>query len=273
MDSLDAGTIAVLIGSLAVAGFATGILSGLFGVGGGGILVPVLFELFSVFGVPLDHRMHLAVGTSLAIIIPTSIQAFRNQHAKGAVDIGVLAAMGPAVVVGVLAGIYVAAVSPSFVLTLVFIVSAVVMSFRLVLGADRLKLGDELPSLPVQRALGVVVGIISTLIGIGGGIYISSFMMLYGRPIHQALATASGFGPLIAIPAAIGYAWAGYGAPGLPFGSLGHVNIPAALLIVPASVYAAPIGVRIAHGLSRRTLELAFAAFLITMAMRFLFTL
>lgn len=273
MDQVTVGGLAILVLALTAAGFLTGILSGLLGIGGGAILVPVLYEAFALLGVSQAYRMHTAVGTSLAIIIPTSLRAFHDQRAKGAVDMNVLRAMGPAVVVGVVAGIFIAANATATVLKTVFIVSAVVMSIRLMIGADRMRFGDELPGLAWQRAWGLVVGLVSTLIGVGGGVYVSGFMALYGRPIHQALATASGFGPLIALPGAIGYAWAGLALSDMPFGSIGYVNLLAALLITPMSVLAAPIGVRIAHGLSKRALELAFAAFLITMAIRFLLTL
>lgn len=273
MDQVTVGGLLMLVLALTAAGFVTGILSGLLGIGGGGILVPVLYEAFAPLGVPLEHRMHLAVGTSLAIIIPTSFRAFSDQRAKGAVDMDVVWAMGPAVVVGVVAGIFIAANSTASVLKVVFIVSAVVMSIRLVIGAERMRFGSALPGVMWQRAWGIVVGLVSTLIGIGGGVYVSGFMALYGRPIHQALATASGFGPIIALPGAFGYAWAGLAHSNLPFGSIGYVNLLAALLIIPTSVYAAPIGVRLAHRLSKRALELAFAAFLTSMAARFLFTL
>lgn len=273
MDDVSVGAIATLIVALAAAGLVTGLLSGLLGIGGGGILVPVLYEVFTVLAIAPEHRMHLAVGTSLAVIVPTSIRAFADQHAKGAVDIGVLKLMGPAVVAGVLAGIFVAAFSSAQLLKMVFIGSAVVMATRLVIGTERLRLGDALPGPLVLRAVGLAVGLVSTLIGIGGGVYISGFLGFYGRPIHQALATASGFGPLIALPGVIGYVWAGLPQLDLPFGSLGYVNLLAAALIVPTSVFAAPIGVRIAHGLSKRALELAFATFLSAMALRFLVTL
>lgn len=269
---IAAGGIAIMVLGLAAAGFVTGLLSGLLGIGGGGILVPVLYEAFTVLGVAPEHRMHLSVATSLAVIIPTSIRAFRDQRAKGAVDMDVVAAMGPAVVVGVIVGIFVAANSSSTVLKLVFIASAIVMGTRLVIGAERMRFGASLPARPYQQAWGLIVGFVSTLIGIGGGVYVSGFMAVYGRPIHQALATASGFGPLIAVPAVIGYVWAGLGQSNLPYGSLGFVNVLAALLIIPTSVTAASLGVRLAHGLSKRALELAFAAFLAAVAIRFLFT-
>lgn len=273
MELVAVGGLAMLVLALTTAGFVTGILSGLLGIGGGGILVPVLYEAFAMLGVPLEHRMHLAVGTSLAIIIPTSLRAFSDQRANGAVDMDIVRTMGPAVVIGVMAGIFIAANATASVLKIVFIVSAVVMSIRLVIGAERMRFGSAMPGVMWQRAWGIVVGLVSTLIGIGGGVYVSGFMALYGRPIHQALATASGFGPMIALPGAIGYVWAGSAHQDLPFGSIGYVNLLAALLIIPTSVYAAPIGVRMAHRLSKRALELAFAAFLTSMAARFLVTL
>ncbi len=258
-----------LVAALLAGGFITGILAGLFGVGGGGILVPILYELFGFLGVPTEHRMHLSVGTSLAIIIPTSLRSFRSHYTRGAVDMQVLKDLGPAVAAGVIAGIVIAAVSSGEVLKIVFIASSLFMAAKLFVGGDRWNLGQSLPGNPLNVLVGFGTGIISTLIGIGGGVYISSYMTLFGRAIHQAVATSAGFGPIIALPAAVGYMWAGWGAVGLPPGSLGYVSLLGLAIVAPASVLAAPIGVRIAHGISKRKLEIAFGIFMLLIAVRF----
>jgi len=265
--------LAWLVFALLTGGIVAGLLAGLFGIGGGAVLVPILFELFTLLGVPDEIRMHLAVGTSLAVIAPTSIRSFAEHRRQGAVDMAVLRHMGPAVGIGVLAGIVIASVVDGSVLKSVYVVSCLLMAVKLLAGSERGLLGRDLPALIWQRLYGFVTGVASTLIGIGGGIYISAFMTFYGRTIHQAVATASGFGPIIAIPATIGFMWAGWDAAGLPPGSIGYVSVLGAALIIPASVLAAPFGVRLAHHLSRRKLELAFAAFLILVAVRLLVSL
>ena len=265
--------IAWLALALLAGGMVAGLLAGLFGIGGGAVLVPILFELFRLLGVPDDIRMHLSVGTSLAVIAPTAIRSFVEHRRRGAVDMAVLRHMGPAVGIGVIAGVVIASIVDGSVLKFVYVLSALLIAAKLLAGSERGLLGTDLPALIWQRLYGFVTGLGSTLIGIGGGIYISAFMTFFGRPIHQAVATASGFGPIIAIPATIGFMWAGWGAAGLPPGSVGYVSLLAAALIIPASVLAAPFGVRLAHRLSHRKLELAFAAFLILVAVRFLVNL
>jgi uncharacterized membrane protein YfcA len=155
----------------------------------------------------------------------------------------------------------------------VFVVSTVIVAAKFFFGRSDWQLGKSLPKQPVPALMGLFTGLLSTLIGIGGGVYISSFMTLYGASIHQAVGTATGFGPIIAIPGAIGYMVAGWGEPGLPPLSLGYVSLLGVAVVAPASVLAAPVGVRIAHKFSRRTLELAFAVFLTLVAIRFTFSI
>lgn len=273
MAGISWGEIAFLAVVLAGGGLATGLLAGLLGIGGGGILVPILYELFSVLDVPHAIRMHMAVGTSLAVIIPTSIRSYLSHKAKGAVDDGVIRLMMPAVLAGVLAGILIAGVAGGWALKLAFAAVSLLMAAKIFLGGERWKLGEQLPSRWVSSLVAWVIGLDSTLMGIGGGAQITAFLTLYGRPIHQAVGTASGFGPVIAIPAMLGYVWAGWGAEGLPQGSLGYVSLIGAALIIPTSVYAAPFGARLAHGVSRRTLEVIFAWFLVFLAVRFTWSL
>ncbi len=270
---LPDGELLWLAAMLLAGGFTTGILAGMFGVGGGGILVPVLYELFRIIGVDESLRMHLAVGTSLAIIIPTSLRSFHSHYQRGAVDMDVMRLLGPWVAAGVVAGALIAGNSSGAVLKIVYVVFTAIMATRLYLGGDRWVIGTKLPGMFVNALVGVVTGIVSTLMGIGGGAYVTAYMTLYGRSIHRAVATSAGFGPIIAIPGAIGYMIAGWGEAGLPPGSLGFVSLLGMIIVVPASVLAAPLGVRIAHGISRRKLEIAFATFLLSVGIRFVVSL
>ena len=270
---IPAGELALLLGALLVAGFATGLLAGMLGIGGGGILVPVLYELFGPLGADDAIRMHLAVGTSLAVIIPTSLRSFAAHRARGAVDMDLLKSMALPVIAGVCLGAALARYSNDAVLKAIWVVAATLMCARLYLGRRGWQLGDEIPGNPFRALYGGFVGLVSVLMSIGGGVFVTTMMALYGRPMQNAVATSSGFGPLIAIPGALGFVWAGWRVAGLPPGSLGYVSLLGAILIIPTSVLAAPIGVRIAHGISRRQLELAFATFLLLVSVRFLLSL
>lgn len=259
--------------ALLAGGVITGLLAGMLGIGGGGILVPILYELFTVVNVDPEVRTHLAVGTSLAVIIPTSIRSFMAHHRRGAVDQEVLRKWGVPVFFGVLIGIALATIADGAMLRLVYALTAMVIALKLFFIADSWTLGTKVPGPPVSIVTGGVFGTVSTLMGIGGGVLISAMMTLYGRGIHQAVATASGFGPIIAVPAVLGYIWAGWGIESLPFGSLGYVSLIGCLLVAPVSVLLAPVGVRISHGLSKRKLEIAFGIFLTVMSARFLWSL
>jgi uncharacterized protein len=260
-------------GALLAAGVVTGLLAGLLGIGGGGILVPVLYEVFGALGVDDGIRMHLAVGTSLAVIVPTSLRSFTAHHARGAVDLDLVRSMALWVVVGVGLGAVLARYSNEAVLKGIWVVAASIMSLKLFLGRQDWQLGDVVPGQPFRALYGGFVGLVSTLMSIGGGIFITALMTIYGQPMQRAVATSSAFGPIIAIPGALGFVWAGWHAAGRPPGSLGYVSVLGALLIIPTSVLAAPLGVRIAHGIARRKLELAFATFLVVVGLRFLFGL
>lgn len=266
---ISAGEVAFLAAGLIAGGLLMGFLAGLFGIGGGGVIVPVLYELFRILAVPEDIRMQLAIGTSLAVIIPTSFRSLAAHRAKGGVEAAVVRRLGPWVVFGVLLGVALARSAPGAFFKWVWVVFSVIMVSKLVFGKEHWRLGTEMPRNPLIEAYGVLVGFLSTLLSIGGGAFISTLMMLYNRPIVRAVGTSSAFGPLIAIPGAIGFIWAGWGKVGLPPLSVGYVNLLGFALLVPASVFAAPFGVRAAHGVSRRTLELAFAAFLGLIGARF----
>jgi uncharacterized protein len=273
MTNVSAAELALLVAALAAAGVATGFLAGLLGIGGGAILVPVLYEVLGAAGVDPAIRMHVSIGTSLAVILPTSLRSFLLHKAKGAVDMSVVTSMAPGIVLGVIGGAMIAKFASRSGLQWVWVVSATLMSLRLFLARDDWRLGNTLPGLAVRTVYGAVVGVLSALMSVGGAVYIVMFMTLYGRSMHQAVATSSGFGMLIALPGVLGMAWAGWGVPTLPPLSIGYVSLLGAALIIPTSLLAAPFGVRLAHGISRRALELAFAMLLLAVAIRFLYGL
>jgi uncharacterized membrane protein YfcA len=265
--------IAAVVVALIAGGLVAGFLAGLLGIGGGGVLVPVLYEVFGIVGVDPSIRMHLTLGTSLAIIAPTALKSFAGHRAKGSVDMQVLWRMGPGIVAGVVAGILIAKISSGTSLKWVWAIAASVFALKMALGREDWRLGDQLPGRPWLEAVSSAIGCLSTLMSIGGATFVVPFLTLYGRPILQAVATASGIGPMIALPGAVGYMWAGWGAENLPPFSLGYVSLLGVLVIAPISVFAAPFGVRVAHNIPRRRLELAFAAFLACVAVRFFYDL
>lgn len=273
LNGLDTSTLLAIAAMLAVAGAVTGVLAGVFGVGGGAISVPILFFAFGLIGVAEAVAMPLAVGTSLAIIIPTSIRSARGHYARGAVDMAIVRAWAAPVLIGVSAGAGLARFAEPWVFQLVFVIVALTNAVKLLFGKASWRLADDLPQGWGLRAYGGLVGLASALMGIGGGAISNLILTLHGRPIHQAVATSAAVGVLISVPGAIGYVLAGWGKAGLPVGSLGFVSGLAFLLIVPTTLLTTGIGVRLAHSLSRRHLELAFGLFLLAVSIRFMFLL
>lgn len=274
LAAIPIGDLAFLAVSLVLAGAVTGLLAGVFGVGGGAVIVPVLYEVFRVIGVPEEVRMPLSVGTSLAVIIPTSIRSFNAHRAKGLVDLSILKVWAVPVVLGVMVGSYIARYAPADLFKIVFVVVATISAIRLLFAADRWKFGEDMPGKPLMVAYGGVIGVLSALMGIGGGQLSSLFMTFYGRPIHQAVATSSGLGVLISIPGALGFIYAGWPKMDiLPPLSLGYVSLIGMILFIPTSIWTAPIGASLAHKLSKRRLEVAFGLFLLFVAARFVWSL
>ena len=271
--SLDAGGIALLGLVLALAGGATGFLAGLLGVGGGAFLVPVLYELFSYFGVDEAVRMHMVLGTSLAVIVPTALRSFSGHYAKGAVDMVAWRRLAPWVAFGVVLGVLTAKFSSTAGLKWIWMAAGTTIALKFALGRDDWRLGNALPASKGLEASAVLIGIVSALMSIGGGMFIVSLLTLYAFPIHAAVATSAGFGPVISIPGTLGFIWAGWDVPLRPPYSLGFINVPTALLIMPTSMLAVPFGVRAAHALPKRKLEIAFAVFLTCVVARFLWSL
>jgi len=274
LAGIPLGDLVFLAVSLVLAGAVTGLLAGVFGVGGGAVIVPVLYEVFRVIGVPEEVRMPLCVGTSLAVIIPTSIRSFNAHRAKGLVDLSILKVWAVPVVLGVIVGSYIARFAPADLFKIIFVIVATISAIRLLFAADRWKFGEDMPGKPLMVAYGGVIGVLSALMGIGGGQLSSLFMTFYGRPIHQAVATSSGLGVLISIPGALGFIYAGWPKMDLlPPLSLGYVSLLGMILFIPTSIWTAPIGAGLAHRLSKRRLEVAFGIFLLFVAARFIWSL
>lgn len=258
---------------LVVAGAIAGFLAGVFGIGGGAIIVPVLYQIFGLLHVDEAVRMHLAVGSSLAIIVPTSLRSLLSHYRRGAVDIDLLKSFLVPVPLGSVAASLVAAGISSAGLRAIFAGLTAIFGLKLILGLRRLRLGQEVPGSPVRFFIAALIGFLSTLIGIGGGVFNNTFMTLYGRPMRQAVATSAGVGVLISIPGLAGYVAAGWGDPLLPAFSTGFINWIAVLVVIPMTLIAAPLGVRAAHALDQRQLEMGFGCFMLLVAARFAWSL
>ncbi len=270
---MTAAEIAGFAAAAAASGVVSGVLAGVFGIGGGAVLVPVFYQFLTMLEVPEAVRMHVAVGTSLAIIVPTSIRSFTAHKARGAVDMDLIRSFYVPVPIGVVLAAFVAASVGDGQLRAIFAVIALAVGLRLLFNRDSWRLGTEIPGAPWRPVVGAMIGFFSTLMGVGGGVMNNTFMTLYGRPIHQAVATSSGVGVLIAIPGTVGYIWAGWGNPDLPVFSTGYVNWIAVALILPIAILVTPYGVRLAHRLQRRHLEIGFGLFCLTVSARFLYSL
>jgi uncharacterized protein len=273
MGALALSQTAWLAAALAAAGACTGMLAGLFGVGGGTVVVPVLYEVFELYGVPDEIRMPLCVGTSLAVIVPTSISSFIGHCKKGAVDLGVLRVWMLPIMVGVGAGVFAASFAKPVLFKIVFIIVCLFLAVRLLAGKDKWRLGETLPGSVAMTGYGLVIGSSASLMGKGGGLLANVVLSLYRFPIHRAVATASGVGLIVSIPGAIGYAVAGWGHSGLPPLSFGYVSLIGFALLTPLSLLTVRYGVSLAHQLNKREMEAALSAYLIFVSLRFIASL
>ena len=257
--------------AIVIGGVITGLLAGLFGIGGGAVIVPVLYEVFRILDVPDAVRMQLCVGTSLAIIVPTTIQSYLTHRAKGLVVPGVLRLWALPAVLGVVCGAGIAYFAPAAVFKIAFVVIATFIATKFLFAGDRWNLGTELPGPVPMRLYGFIIGLTSSLMGVSGGSLSNIGLTLYGKSIHQAVATSAGLGVPITIVGTLGYILAGlHDRALLPPFSLGFVSLIGVVIMAPVSSFAAPYGARLAHRLSRRTLEVAFSIFLLLISARFL---
>jgi len=274
MFGIPLGELALLAVAVVVAGVATGLLAGLFGIGGGAVIVPVLYEIFRILGVPEEVRMQLCVGTSMAIIIPTTIRSYRTHRAKGAVLMEVVRRWAIPAVLGVAVGSAIAYFAPSVVFKLVFMIMVTLIGLKLLFGRDDWRLADDFPGPALMSSYGFLIGLISSFMGVSGGSVSNVIQMLYGKPLHNAVATSSGLGVPITIAGAIGFMVAGWPKMALlPPLSIGYVSLIGLVIMAPVSSYTAAYGARLAHRLSKRQLEIGFGIFLLLVALRFALSL
>jgi len=259
---------------IAGAGILVGILAGLFGIGGGAIIVPVLYEVFRVLGVPEDIRMQLCIGTSLAIIVPTTVRSYLEHKKKGAVIPQVVRLWALPAIVGVAIGSTTASFAPAAVFKIAFVIFAAFISTKMIFGGERWNLGKELPGRMVLTLFGFITGLFSSLVGVSGGAVSNAVLTLYGQPMQRAVATSAGVGVPITIAGTFGYMVAGWPhVAQLPPLSIGFVSLVGFVLMAPVSSFTAQYGVRLAHWLRRRNLEIAFGIFVMLAGLRFLATL
>lgn len=263
---IAAGTAVALLAAMVAAGALAGLVAGLFGVGGGTVIVPVLFWAFEVLGIGGEANLHTAVGSSLLTIVATSWRSLEAHRSHGAVDERVLRGWTPWVGVGALVGAGIAGLVSVEGLAIVYGACLALIAAQLGLLPEGATLRRDLPGGWGRRGAGTMIGTLSAMMGIGGGSFGGMLMTLCGRPIHQAVATASGFGVAIGATATLGFIVFGWGADGRPPLSLGYVNVPAALVMGALSTVTAPLGARLAHRLDRRVLRKAFALYLLTTA-------
>ena len=264
------GELALLALAVVVGGVATGILAGLFGIGGGAIIVPVLYEVFRILGVPEEVRMQLCVGTSMAIILPTTIRSYLTHRARGAVLRDVTRQWALPAVLGVAAGSVIAFFAPAAVFKIVFLVVVTIIAFKLLFGRDSWRIADDFPGRVPMTGYGFLIGVTSSLMGVSGGSVSNMIQTLYGKSLHNAVATSAGLGVPITIAGTIGLMLAGWPKMALlPPLSIGYVSLIGVAIMAPVSSFTATYGARFAHRLSKRQLEIGFGLFLLLVAARF----
>jgi uncharacterized membrane protein YfcA len=271
---VPAGELLGLAAAILLGGVVTGLLAGLFGVGGGAVIVPVLYEVFRIMGVPEEVRMQVCVGTSLAIIVPTSIRSYLAHRAKIALPAGVLRIWALPMLVGVLGGGAVAAFAPSWVFKLAFVVFLGLLGTRFLAGTRSWQRGTVLPGWPLMSVFGVAIGLYSSIIGVSGATLSTILLTLYGISIHAAVGLSAGVGVIVSLAGAGVYALVGLPHQALtPPLSIGFVSLIGFALMAPVTSFLSPYGARLAHRLTHRQLEVAFGLFLMTVALRFLLAL
>ena len=260
-----------LVSMMLATGAISGVMAGLLGVGGGIVIVPVLEIALSMLEVDSSIRMHVAVATSLAIIIPTSVSSARAHSKRGAIDFGLVKRWAAPIFLGSVMGTLLASQVDSSVLAAVFSGVAILVAMKMLLPMTNVAWAADVPRGILAPALPTLIGTLSSMMGIGGGTLSVPVLTLLNQPIHNAVATAALFGLLISIPGAFGFILTGLGNPLLPAGSLGYVNIIGFACIAPLAVLMAPLGAKLAHKLSKRHLGFAFGSFLMLIACRMLY--
>lgn len=255
--------------ALIAAGLAAGFVAGLFGIGGGVVIVPTLAFAFDQLGYS-STSMHLAVGCSLATIVATSIRSAMSHHKRGAVDLDVAKGWIPWIVVGAIAGAFIAGAMPKQGMRAVFATVLLLVSLQFLFGRPNWKLADNMPTGLPRIGIASFLGGLSGIMGIGGGTFGVTLMTLCGMSVHRAVGTASTWGAAIGLPAAIGFAITGWGLADRPPMSLGYLNVPAILIIGIMTTSIAPLGAMVAHRLDATTLKRVFGVAMLLVALNML---
>lgn len=258
-----------MLAVLAVIGAFAGVLAGLLGVGGGIVLVPAFFYAFQTLGYDGPDLMQMCLATSLATIIVTSVRSVMSHHKKGAVDWDILRTWAPGIVIGAVLGMLVVAQLRSTTLQGIFGVLALIVGLYMGFGRSSWRLGQAMPTGLGRAALSPGMGFLSVLMGIGGGSFGVPLMSLFNMPIHRAVATAAGFGVLIAVPSVIGFLLVSLSGPVPPL-TIGAVNLVAFAIIIAMTLITAPWGVKLAHAMDPGPLKRVFAVFLVLVALNML---
>lgn len=264
----DIVTLLPMIALLLAIGAFAGVIAGLLGVGGGIVLVPAFFYAFSHLGYGGPELMQVCLATSLATIIVTSARSVLAHNKKGAVDWDVLRAWWPFIAGGAFAGMLVASSLRSTTLQIIFGVLALIAGLYMAFGKAHWRLGQAMPLGPKRAGIGTAVGFFSVLMGIGGGSFGVPVMTLYNMTIHRAVATAAGFGIIIAVPSVIGFLFVNIANP--PPLTLGAVNLPAFAVVIATTLLTAPLGVKLAHTMDPAPLKRVFAVFITLVALNML---
>jgi len=251
---------------LAIIGAGAGVIAGLLGVGGGIVLVPAFFYAFTVLGYGGDQLMQVCLATSLATIVVTSARSVMAHNRKGAVDWDILRGWAPGIAAGAVLGVLAASTMRSVTLQAIFGGLGILVGLYLAFGRAHWRLGPQMPVGARRTALAPSLGFLSVLMGIGGGSFGVPLMSLYGVAIHRAVATAAGFGILIAVPSSLGFLLLEVEEASRPPLTAGAVNLPAFLLVIAMTLVTTPWGVRLAHATDAVRLKRIFAVFLIVVA-------
>lgn len=266
----DPALLMTLLALLLVIGAFSGVIAGLLGVGGGIILVPAFLYTFTALGFGGPQVMQICLATSLCSIVVTSSRSVLSHNKRGAVDWEVLRTWAPGIVVGAVAGVVAATNLRSATLQGIFGILGICVGLYLALGKSSWRLGEHLPGGALRAVLSTMIGFLSVLMGIGGGSFAVPTMTLYGHPIHRAVATASGFGVLIAVPSVVAFLFVEVPAEFRPPLTVGAVNVPGFLIVIAMTWLTAPIGARLAHAMDPKPLRRVFAFFIIVVAMNML---
>jgi len=263
-------TVLPMLGLLLAIGAFAGVVAGMLGVGGGIILVPAFYFAFTALGYASENLIQICLATSLATIVFTSARSVLSHNRRGAVDWDILRAWAPGIAIGALAGMLATKGMRSSFLMAIFGVLGMTVGLYLAFGRTSWRLGETMPRGVARAVTAPAMGLLSVLMGIGGGSFGVPLMTLFAVPIHRAIATAAGFGFIIAFPAVIGFMLSPTSLIGRPPFMVGQVNLAAFVVIVSMTLITAPIGVRLAHSMDSSRLKRMFAVFIMLMAVNML---